>query len=1008
MDELQIIHENTKRPSTKKLLSLFSPTSVDEISQKKNTTLIRFATPEADRTTLQAKTRLLQKQGHFICPVLYRNPVAITGKKSGRFLTNRLCIKVSKGISIQELLKAYTVKISKIVTLSPNTYILESTSEDILSSLNIANAIYESGTCDFSTPLIRRWRYPRFIPSDPLFHNQWHLKNDAQVPDSISGNDVEITSVWDLISGAGVNIAIVDDGLEYTHEDLACNARTDIDIDINFTDDDPFPDSTLDDHGTSVAGVAGACTNSTGGLGAAFNSGLVGIRLLADSNDDEQESQGLSHNVFPANIQDQIHFSNNSWGPEDDGKTLETFGPLTKLAFENAVSHGRGGRGTIFVWSAGNGRCKDDNINFDGYASSRYTIAVGASGGDGMFSHYSEPGASMLINAPSSYGACPSFVKTGITTTDLSGRIGSSFTSYTDDFGGTSSAAPLVSGIAALMLEANPNLGWRDVQNILIDTAENNDETDPDWKRNAAGRLFNPYYGFGRVNAALAVDQAINWINLPQNEMPLSANRVVSLSIPDNDSLGITDSLVATASPAFVTEHVEVVVDITHPRRGDLSIVLESPLGTKSELASTRDLDKGQDFSEWQFTSVTNWGENPNGSWKLTVVDNTPVISGTLNHWSLQIHGYFDETLRFSSTGNIVLHDSLENNNGSIDPGEGQMSLFLEIQNNGNNTTTNTTAVLHSSTPTVLISSKFSDYPDLPGETAAMNESPFIFSISPEHPCGAAIDLQLTITSSAGIHIVDFNLVTGKNLPPISFSYDSFSGIHPVRAIPDNDPQGIAIPLEVKGLAEVLTGLKFSFDGEQCNSLESANTNGINHPFVGDLIVTLISPNGTRADLINRLGFGSTGRDGNNFCQTIFDDTLGESPIQYINSTQAPFSGLFLPDEPLTVFTGENPNGTWTITLSDNAKNDEGNVRAFTLSVETAECESPPFDPPPSVSPIHIEVTGDDNKDGIFKIGDTIRIEWDNTNTGDNNNDINTVFIDFFGIQDQTAVPCHQ
>jgi len=231
--------------------------------------------------------------------------------------------------------------------------------------------------------------------------------------------------------------------------------------------------------------------------------------------------------------------------------------------------------GTIYVWAGGNGRPSGDNVNYDGYASSRYTIAVGASGGADIFSSYSEPRASLLVNTPSSYSGAGTTTTSGITTP-----------SFTSSFGGTSSAAPLAAGIIALMLETNPGLTWRDVQHILVLTSTKNNFTDPGWFQNGANLQFNHDYGFGRINALAAVNMATTWTNVNAESIPLiNSESALSIPIPDNDVNGISRSLVIAGAVDFATEHVEVVLNATHTFRGDLRIELVSPSGTTSILA---------------------------------------------------------------------------------------------------------------------------------------------------------------------------------------------------------------------------------------------------------------------------------------------------------------------------------------------------------------------------------------------------------------------------------------
>jgi len=577
----------------------------------------------------------LQALGYAPEAIAYPSHVKERSKEYRKFITNQLSVKLKEKVSIEQVTSQYGLTIVEQVSYSPRTYIMESCA-GILSALETANALYESGYVEFATPLIRSYMVPRSVPNDPLFQNQWHLLNlgPPQVSGGTAGNDVNISTAWDTVTGAGVNIGITDDGLQENHPDLAANVRQELSHDYFDGDDDPSPGSS-DFHGTSVAGVAAAKgNNSLGVTGAAFDACLVGIRLTSGYATDNQIASAMNH-LVSGSPENRVSINSNSWGPADSGDVLETFGPLTLAAIQNGITNGRGGLGTIYVWAAGNGRQNGDNTNFDGYASSRYTIAIGASGANGVFSYYSEPGASMLVNCPSSDGS------NGITTTDITGSNGYSSNDYTNSFGGTSSATPLASGIIALMLEANPNLTWRDVQHILVDTATKNNPSDPGWKTNGSSRLFHHAYGFGRINAAAAVQTASTWTNVPAAiTSPLQATVTTPLAIPDNNPTGISQTAVISHSKALFTEHVEVTVNINHTYRGDLEIVLTAPSGMQSVLATSRDSDSGDDFSNWTFTSVAHWGEDPRGTWTLQVADLANQDTGTLNNWTLKVYGY--------------------------------------------------------------------------------------------------------------------------------------------------------------------------------------------------------------------------------------------------------------------------------------------------------------------------------------------------------------------------------
>ena len=478
-------------------------------------------------------------------------------------------------------------------------------------------------------PLVARQQQPRLVPNDPLFVNQWHLLNTGQ-GGGTAGEDANVTGVWDTYLGSGVTIAIVDDGLQRTHPDLISRYVATASYDFNGNDPDPTPLST-DAHGTAAAGVAAATgNNSLGVSGAAPGASLAGIRLIGGPADDLMEATALTYALA------DIDIYSNSWGPDDSGAELAAPGPLTLAALQQGVTNGRGGLGTIYVWAAGNGLESNDNVNYDGYANSRFTIAVTAIDNQGGQPFYAEPGAAILVAAPSNGGTL------GITTTDLVGASGyepaasGSGGDYTNTFGGTSSATPLVSGIVALMLEANPGLGWRDVQHVLLKSARRNDPGDADWSQNAAGHWVNHKYGFGTVDAAAAVALADTWTNVGPEVQASSGTQTVNLSIPDNDPTGISTSF--SMPTDLTTEWVEVTFSATHPYRGDLEVVLTSPSGTRSVLAEQHS-DFNDNYTNWKFTSARNWGESSAGTWTLTVRDLSAADVGTFDSWSLDVYG---------------------------------------------------------------------------------------------------------------------------------------------------------------------------------------------------------------------------------------------------------------------------------------------------------------------------------------------------------------------------------
>jgi subtilisin-like proprotein convertase family protein len=482
---------------------------------------------------------------------------------------------------------------------------------------------------------LAKHQFHRALTTDPLIVNQWHLKKIAT---STAGTDLNVEDAWKYTSptngvrGSGIRIGIVDDGVETTHPDLRVDTVNG--WDWNGNDNNPNP-GTGDDHGTQCAGVAAAIGNNDAGVsGTAPEATVVGMRLISGDPTDADEAGAMSWK------NDLIQVKSNSWGPSDDGVRLEGPGPLAAAAFADAVANGRGGKGTIFVWAGGNGKEDGDNSNYDGYANSIQTIAVGAIDSKGRSSYYSESGANLLVCAPSS-GADTAL---DITTVDRSGNLGANTAAgtagnYSSTFGGTSAAAPAVSGVVALMLTKKPTLGWRDVQEILFRSATKFLPADPGWKTNGAGFSFNPKFGGGLVNAAAAVDLAANWTNLsPQTS--LAVTQAGPSTIPENDAAGVTRNFQFTATNHRV-EHVTVKLSATHTARGNLAITLTSPGGMVSPLAEVHG-DTGDDFSNWTFSSVEHWGESAAGIWKVNVADlsgNGNTTGGTLGDVTVTLFG---------------------------------------------------------------------------------------------------------------------------------------------------------------------------------------------------------------------------------------------------------------------------------------------------------------------------------------------------------------------------------
>jgi kexin len=498
------------------------------------------------------------------------------------------------------------------------------------------------------------------IPNDPLFRDQWHLQNTGQAgPNGVSGatgEDLRVLMAWNFATGTGVRIAVVDDGLDINHEDLNVVAGRSWDYRVNAYGD---PSSDSSSHGTACGGLAAARGNNANGVtGVAFGARLVGYNLLAAQTGD------FGADAVIKDLADN-HVYTNSYGADDNTGTYAASDQAWRDAIDTGTRNGRGGKGAIYTWAAGNG-APTDRSDYDGSANYAGVLAIGALNDQGRRASYSEPGANLLVMA---YGGeeCaahqtttvdvtgPGGYNNGATSNDpnepYSDYVGNP--NYTRCFNGTSAATPQAAGAIALMLEANPNLGWRDVRAILATTARKNDPNDSDWVNNGAGLSVNHNYGFGTVDAAAAVNAARVWQNLPaQITANVASTPQSSLPIPDAGAAVVSTLALANSGISRV-EFVEFVVDSDHADVGELEITLTSPSGTASTVSTPRQCQtKGQDGSftpapcgnslagGFRFGIARLLREPADGTWTMSIRDHRAGNAGSLVAWSVRIHGH--------------------------------------------------------------------------------------------------------------------------------------------------------------------------------------------------------------------------------------------------------------------------------------------------------------------------------------------------------------------------------
>lgn len=497
--------------------------------------------------------------------------------------------------------------------------------------------------------------------TDPLFARQWHF--------NLMG---DIRTIWNEYSGAGVTVGVYDDGVQYTHADLNDNYDATLHFQYGGAIYDAYPINTVpgadaDGHGTSVAGlIAAEAGNGIGGVGVAWGATLTGMNMLSEPRLDADFGIELAAYRHAGSFD----IMSNSWGYDpyfnealNRGDPLST-GAATIEAFGDVAATGRGGLGTIIVKAAGNDRA---NANGEGINGSRFVVSVAALTSTGAVASYSNFGTNILIAA----GAAS-------VTTDLMGGNGYNTTAgiagdYTSTFGGTSAATPVVSGVVALMLEANNALGWRDVREILATSAALTgsgigaaapDEVEGFYSQlsgnnwNGGGHAISRDYGYGRVDAFAAVRMAEAW-RLWADTAKTSANEITASVQASLDPGGFAFAgamdtpleIDIAVSAALTIAHIDVSFTVdyaffqsTQPQYAEFYLM--APDGTRFDVFSSTDLvdriltaDISGTF-RWTFGVAHALGMLAQGVWAFGVEGDLPGNSnGVITNVTLDFYG---------------------------------------------------------------------------------------------------------------------------------------------------------------------------------------------------------------------------------------------------------------------------------------------------------------------------------------------------------------------------------
>jgi subtilisin family serine protease len=434
---------------------------------------------------------------------------------------------------IDVLLDRYGVRLLKEYRGDPGTYLLQVTSSSGVNPIKVANRLAaEKGVRMAEPNLVNRFR-PAFTPEDPYFSRQWHLQS-KDAPQLLAGASVSAPEAWEITRGErGVVVAVVDDGFDLNHPDFTGVKKVVFPKDYVDGDANPFPEKEQGDyHGTPCAGVAIAEMNGKGVVGVAAGCAFMPVRFPLAADDD------LLIDIFEE-VGKHADVISCSWGPPPVyaplASAVETM--FTRLA----RTGGPRSRGCVVCFAAGNFDAPvNDPVNAGGFlwldygsgvvrkttgpilnglAAHPRVLAVAASTSLNRHAAYSNWGGEICVCAPSNnfHPLDPSLYVPGrgIWTTDNE-AFGEGFTAhsrYTGKFGGTSSATPLVAGIAALVLSANPGLSAGDAKEILQSTADRIIDREPDTVLGGNRGGYNSkghseWFGYGKVNAARAVAEA--------------------------------------------------------------------------------------------------------------------------------------------------------------------------------------------------------------------------------------------------------------------------------------------------------------------------------------------------------------------------------------------------------------------------------------------------------------------------------------------------------------------
>jgi subtilisin family serine protease/subtilisin-like proprotein convertase family protein len=445
-------------------------------------------------------------------------------------LTSRVSLRLAQGMDVNALVAGTPLVMSRV--FAPQWFILQAPDAwtaareaERLATLAGVLACHPVRRIPLreSGPYAARFN-DRFIP------NQWNLENrdasGAQV-----GVDLNVRAAWPFSQGAGVLIAIADDGVEISHPEFAAPAAGQPHYNFDSGNTNGAQLAAGDNHGTAVAGYAVAQGNNGIGVsGVAPAASLASWKMLGAT----EEAIGTMFQ-YMSNV---VSVQNHSWLLSGPG--LQPASELAATGLSNALTLGRGGRGVLMTRASGNFRTSCDNANDQYYTSDPRVITVAGVRITGRVASYSTPGASLLVAAPVGDTGFASLVTTDRSGSTFGYNAGITYLDDSADYAfnslspqGTSFAAPQIAGLCALLVSANSNLTIRDVQQILVLSSRHFDFADRDLATNGAGLRVSHNLGYGVPDAGLALRLAQVWSNRPPAATIFTRVANVTRAIPD-------------------------------------------------------------------------------------------------------------------------------------------------------------------------------------------------------------------------------------------------------------------------------------------------------------------------------------------------------------------------------------------------------------------------------------------------------------------------------------------